>query len=342
MLNLPKARVYRAGPQPAGALTPDSPLAELARIRGAMWSVRAPVPHGPRPGQADNIVALDYLEWYDGPARELALRAYRERGYTHAVSGPPIDVDGYHGNFPTEPGPMSQAIWDRQMDALEALWNAGLAPIFFLHPDNWTFEQTRDTFTPYLQQPRAQRLIRIIVPSGWEPTRYDWSSQTWTAYARWARETLPNALVLIHTVTDVDAPVGTDSKGDDNGRPNAEGWARIAPFIHGWLIQNGPYETAPSGDPTLAREFGAQFKADGDGAELHSVAWHFKGAGGWTRDSAWGAGIPILLYNAENTAYESYWRNLPESASRAWGDLAISCGADGYLDGGTVDVPRRR
>jgi hypothetical protein len=133
------------------------------------------------------------------------------------------------------------------------------------------------------------------------------------AYARWARETLPNALVLIHTVTDVDAPVGTDSKGDDNGRPNAEGWARIAPFIHGWLIQNGPYETAPSANPPLAREFCAQFKADGDGAELHSVAWHFKGAGGWTRDSAWGrTGVPILLYAAEHTAYSSFWQNLPE------------------------------
>jgi hypothetical protein len=61
-----------------------------------------------------------------------------------------------------------------------------------------------------------------------------------------------------------------------------------------------------------------------------------------TRESAWGPGIPILLYAGEQTAYMSYWKNLPEAASRAWGDLAIASGADGYLDGGTVTVPRRR
>lgn len=338
-MNLPKARVYGGG---TSGLTPDSPLEDLARIRGAMWSVRAAVPYGPRPNQPDNIVALDYLEFYDASARATALPAYTSRGYTHAVSGPPIDPDGYHGQFPQEPGPMTQAIWDRQLDALEALWSAGLAPIFFLHPDGWTFEQTRDTLTPYLQQPRAQRLIRIIVPTGWEPTRYDWSSVTWALFCQWAKDMLPNALRLIHTVSDVDAPVGTDARYDDNGKPNAAGWARVAPLIHGWLIQNGPYDTAPSANPDLAKNFGGQFKSDAEGAELHSIAWHFKSAGGWTRDSAWGAGIPICLYDAECTAYESYWKNLPEASGRAWGDLAMASGADGYLDGGTVDVPRRK
>jgi hypothetical protein len=316
------------------------PLGELARIRGAMWSVRLNLPLGPRPGKDDNILATDFFEDYGADDQARILDAYKGRGYTHVVVGPLVDSDGYHGLYP--PHDWRGAEFERFLDELQVFWDAGLTPIVFVHPDGWTFEQTRDTFTPLLQSERAQRLIRIVVPSGWEPTRYEWSSQTWTAYARWARETLPNALVLIHTVTDVDAPVGTDAKGDDNGRPNAEGWARIAPFIHGWLIQNGPYETAPSANPPLAREFCAQFKADGDGAELHSVAWHFKGAGGWTRDSAWGKGVPILLYAAEHTAYSSFWQNLPEASSRPWGDLAMSCGADGYLDGGTVDVPRRR
>jgi hypothetical protein len=321
-----------------------------------MWTVRAPVKFGPRPGQPDNIVALDYLEWYDEGDRALALDAYRARGYTHAVSGPPIDVFGYHNQYPTEAGPMSQAIWDRQMNALEMLTKAGLAPIFFLHPDGWTFEQTRDTFTPYLQQPRSQQLIRIIVPTGWEPTRYDWSSKTWAAFLQWAKDVLPNALRLIHTVSDVDAPVGTDERFNDNDptqnpKGNAGGWDRVAPLLHGWLIQNGPYTSAPDTPPanvvgsdgrTLAQNFEAQFKSDGIGAEAHSVAWHFKSAGGWTRDSAWGAGIPICLYNAECTSYEEYWHDEQEAVSRQWGDLAMAGGADGYLDGGTVEVPRRK
>jgi hypothetical protein len=316
------------------------PLGELAQIRGAMWSVRLNVPFGPRPNRDDNIVATDFFEDYSPVDQARILTAYRARGYTHVVVGPLVDSDGYHGLYP--PHDWRGAEFDKFLDELQVFWDAGLTPIVFIHPDGWSLEQTRAEFTPLLQSERAQKLIRVVVPSGWEPTRYDWSSATWTLYAKWARQTLPNALVLIHTVTDVDAPVGTDSRGDDNGRPNAEGWARIAPYIHGWLIQNGPYETAPSANPSLAREFCAQFKADGDGAELHSVAWHFKGAGGWTRDSAWGRGVPILLYAAEHTAYESFWKNLPEAASRPWGDLAVSCGADGYLDGGSVAVPRRR
>src|SRR5262249_52824921 len=158
------------------------------------------------------------------------------------------------------------------------------------------------------------------VPTGWEPTRHAWSSCTWAAFGQWARQTLPNALVLIHTASGADAPSGTDARCTDADRASA--WARVAPFIHGWLIQNGPFTTAPDGEPRLARTFAAQFA----GANP-------------TRDSAWGRGIPIRLYAGEQTAYTTYWKNMPEAASRAWGDLAMASGADGYLDGGTVDVP---
>jgi hypothetical protein len=235
-------------------------------------------------------------------------------------------------------GAPTQPQWDFYLDRLEEMWDAHVKPIVFIHPDGWTFEQTRDAFTPLLQQPRAQRLIRIVVPTGWEPTRYDWSSCTWARYAQWARQTLPNALVLIHTVSDVDAPVGVDELCNDNNNPNgnADGWARVAPYIHGWLIQNGPYPAAPANDPEHKQPFCDQFNPD----VAHTVAWEFA-HNGWPMFSAWGNGIRIRLYNAENTAYVSYWQNLPEDASRDWGDLAIACGADGYLDGGRVDVPVR-
>ena len=321
------------------------PLGELARIRGAMWSARLDLPFGPRPGRADNIIATEFFEDYSNADQIRILAALKARGYTHVVVGPLVDSDGYHGQY--RPHDWRGAEFDRFLDELQTFWDNGLAPIVFIHPDGWTFERTRDEFTPLLRKERAQRLVRIVVPTGWEPTRRGWSSCTWAAFAQWARQTLPNALVLIHTVSDADAPVGTDWRCNDDDRPwnptgNARGWKRIAPFIHGWLIQNGPYEVSPDADRALARRFAAQFKVDADGADQHSIAWHFKDAGGWPRDSAWGSGMPILLYAAEQTAYASYWKNFPEAGSRAWGDLAIAAGADGYLDGGTVAVPRRR
>jgi len=297
-------------------------LEELARVRGAMWSARLDVPFGPRPGHPDNVVATTYFDEYSPADQARIVAALKARGYTHVVAGPLVDTGGYHGQFHTQD--WRGARFDRFLDQLQAFWDNGLAPVVFIHPDGWTFERTRDELTPLLRQPRAQRLIRIAVPTGWEPTRHSWSSCTWAAFAQWARETLPNALVLIHTVADADAPSGRDARCTDVDA--AAAWTRVAPYIHGWLIQNGPYAAAPNADSRRAQTFAAQFK------EQRRI----------TRDSAWGPGIPILLYAAEQTAYTSYWKNLPEAASRAWGDLAMASGADGYLDGGTVNVPRRR
>lgn len=299
-----------------------TPLGELARIRGAMWSARLDLPFGPRPGRHDNVIATTYFENYSSEDQARAIAALKSRGYTHVVVGPLVDTGGYHGQF--HPHDWRGPAFDRFLDELQTFWDNGLTPIVFIHPDGWTFERTRDALTPLLKQDRAQRLIRIVVPTGWEPTRHDWSSCTWAAFAEWARQTLPNALVLIHTVSDADAPSGKDARCRD--RDPAAAWARVAPHIHGWLIQNGPFDSAPDANPQRARTFAAQFAAAPPGA----------------RSSAWGTNIPILFYAGEQTAYSSYWKNLPEASSRAWGDLAMASGADGYLDGGTVAVPRRR
>lgn len=297
------------------------PLGELARIRGAMWSARLDLPFGPRPGRADNIIATTYFDSYSPAHQTGIIAALKARRYTHVVVGPIVDVGGYHHQF--RPHDWRGAQFDRFLDQLQMFWDNGLVPVMFIHPDGWTFERTRDELTPLLRQPRAQRLIRVAVPTGWEPTRHGWSSCTWAAFGQWARQTLPNALILIHTVSDADAPAGSDARCRD--AESASAWARVAPYLHGWLIQNGPYPTAPGGSPQLAQRFAAQFEASNP-----------------THDSAWGRGIPILRYAGEQTAYTTYWKNLPEEASRAWGDLAIASGADGYLDGGTVEVPRRR
>lgn len=328
------------------------PFEQLAAIRGAMWPQGLGLPLGPRPNEANNIIATNFFHNYSTADQARVLAWENDQRYTHVVVGPLVDSDGYHGIYrPTD----WREHWDEFLDIHQQFWDNkpsdesrswGQAPVTFIHPDGWTFEQTRDALTPFLSTPRAQRLIRIAVVSGWEPTRYGWSSCTWAKFVAWGRQVLPNALILIHTVADVDAPVGTDELCDDNGRPNGEGWTRVVNAgLDGWLIQNGKdggaYNESPTNDPEIARNFAAQFKADGDGATLHGVRWHFaNGIEGWPR-LTWRGKSP-LIYNAECTSYTAFWESIAEAARVAWGNLAVASGADGYLDGGTVAVPVRR
>lgn len=311
-------------------------LEQLARIRGAMWTCRANLPYGPRPGDDDNIIATDFFSAYTPDQQATAIAVLKSKGYTHVVVGPIVDSDGYHGLYPAHDW---RDHFDDFLDVLQQFWDAGLPPICFIHPDNWTLEQTQ-ALTALFLTPRAQRLMRIVVPAGWEPTRYGWSSVTWALFGAWARAVWPTALILLHTVADTDAPAGTDDRFNDddlkaNPTGNAGAWTRVAPYFHGWLIQNGPYTTAPTGNPQLAQNFGDQFRA----SVPHSIAWHFAGNAGWPVGSAWGPTVRIKLYNAECTSFEAVWHNLSEGASQDWGDLAIAAGADGYLDSGRVAVP---
>jgi hypothetical protein len=326
-------------------------LRVLARIRGAMWTVRGPWRFGPRPGTPDNITAMGFLYCYGDPMNPAVLsqeqkdmiKLYKSFGYTHVVWGPPTG-GSYHGQYPDVDFTQSKELFEKWLDWAQVFWDNGLTPICFMHRDNDNYQQTVDLWEPLIRNnPRAQKLMRVIVPTGWEPTRYGWSSVTWANFLKWARDILPNALVLIHTVADVDAPVGTDELYDDNMKGNGEGWARVTPYLHGWLIQNGAYKVAPSADPTLAKNFRGQFDKGAIGAECHGVAWHFiNGILNWPHNSAWGPDETIYLYNAECTSFEAYWGNVPYETSTAWGDLAIASGADGYLDSGTVDVPPAR
>ncbi len=332
-----------------------------------MWSCRWNGRYGPRPGQPSNILAMDYYEWYEPSERAEMLSIYAGEGNTHAVTGPMIDTGGYHGQYPTYPGPLTQDWGNHYLDCMEE-WQTNsprITPVHFIHPDGWSADQM-EQLVPFYSQPRAQALLPIIVATGWEPTRYDWKAAYWAKILKRWSEVMPKALWLIHTVTDTDAPTGD---GDDHGYDinqsaamlgmtpnevcdllhvargttslppsNGTAWAFCVPFLHGWLIQNGPYDKTPAQNPQLATNFGAQFMATGEGAQQHSIAWHFAGNAGWPTWSAWGA-PRVKLYNGECTAYNSYWKNLPQTTANDWGNLAMSSGADGYLDGGTVAVP---
>ena len=314
-------------------------LPELARIRGAMWTQRLAIPFGPRPGQANNVLAMDYYQHYSAADRKRMIDATKKAGYTHAVTGPIIDPGGYHGHYPSQTI-INQQIWDTYLDAMEEWHLAGLTPIHFVHPDGWSLEQTRELL-PFYRQPRARRLLPILVPAGWEPTQYGWSSQTWALFGDLGSEMNPDALILLHTCADTDAPVGTDERGDDNGRPNAEGWHRVAPHFHGWLIQLGGFVfDADRMLPSHLAEWRANlaYYFTDMRRRFHEPAYR-----GWPNYSKWGSNSPLLIYNSEDASY-AYWHDgaLTEDIAQGFGDLSMANGADGYLDAGTVAVPRAK
>jgi hypothetical protein len=296
-----------------------------------MWPTGLGLPFGPRPGAQDNIIATDFLNNYSPEDQLRLLQWEKDNGYTHVVVGPIVDSDGYHGKYTPNDW---RGKFEEFLDILQTFWDNGQAPIVFIHPDGWTLEQTQE-LTPLFQSERAQRLMRIVVPTGWEPTRYGWSSWTWALFGKWARETWPNALVLLHTVTDVDAPVGEDSRGNDTGHPNAEGWARVAPYFHGWLVQNNAFESptqiAPNGK-TNFQNWQDQFNINVRGSLMQRF---HQGYAGWPTFSAWG-NSPLTIYAGEYAAYWVFWQNRLYSDAVKWGNAAMVAGAEGYLDGGSV------
>lgn len=328
------------GEQLGITMVPAQPsLNDRARIRGAMWTARWDGRYGPRPGQPSNILATDYAQYYDGDERAKMYGIYTGGGYTHGVTGPLVDTDGYHGYYPTTPDePPTQAQFDGYLDVMQEFQNAGIQPVHFVCPNGWTLDRLKRDLEPLYRQPRAQALLGIVVPTGWEPAGYERSSFTWAQYLQWGAQVFPDALRLIHLQTDKDAPAGADQNGDDNLNPNgnADAWARVAPYLHGWLVQNGPFYQKPADNQPLASAFAELWNPNVRTSYTNRFA---NGYAGWPTFSAWGSNSPIRVYNAECTSYAAFWSNLPESDSKDWGDLAMASGAAGYLDGGRVAVP---
>ena len=316
-------------------------LQQLAAIRGAMWTTRWDGAYGPRPGQPDNILATVFYEAYEPSERQRMLEIYKSRGYTHAVTGPLAGGDCYHGQFPCRTAVPTQAEFDAYLDTMQEWWDAGIIPIHFAKPDNWSLADM-EQLDQYYRQPRAQKLLRVVVYTGWEPTRYGWSNATWVRFLQHAAELFPNALRLVHTVTDVDALVGEDENGVDTDRlSNAESWHRVTPYLHGWLVQLGAFE-CPACIADNGQTNFQNFKDIFNPAVRGSYPDRFQhGYAGWPTFSAWGQDQPLRVYAGEYAAYWSYWNNRPEAEAQDWGDAAMAAGADGYLDGGRAAVPVR-
>jgi len=317
----------------ASASVPVIPVYSLeqrAQIRGSMWTARGPLPWGPRPYQPDNIITIDYYEHFSASDQDLILDLYaKQRRYTSAPMGPMVDP-GYHGQLPASEFRSNPRPY---FEAAAKLERAGVKVIHFVRPDRdaaglaWTVDDLDRELGPVFRSAEAQALMHTVC-LGWEPgPRYFYNNDWWVEMCQWMARTFPKALRLIHMVSDCDAPVGRDD--DWRGITNGQGWANVAPYIHGFLAQYGGYVEGQSvGEfiPNIQhaiRDLKRRFATGGPD-------------GTWPRSSAWGDGQPIRVYAGEYAAYRSYWENSPESESVQIGDAAMAVGADGFLDGGTA------
>lgn len=315
---------------------------ELLDIKGAMWTCRANVNYGPRPDTDTNCFSLNNLIGYSVPDQEKIINAYLERDYTHYALGPIPRGTGisYYGLFPDpidclkNPTPF--------LDMIEKLWKLGLCPIYFAKPDNWTIDDLdREGYTALYKTRRFQDLVKLIVPNGWEPSM-DTSNSDWVKHLQWGKDTFPNAYHFIHMFGDFDAPGNNDDLTPN--QPNFIGapecWNRVAPYLHGWLVQNNGYSLSANSSrnqndpptPEFIKNFTFQFSD-----ERGSLMDRFKNAyAGWPTLSEFGANTPIRVYAGEYAAYIDFWMDAPEKYSIMLGDKALSAGADGYLDGGSL------
>jgi hypothetical protein len=327
------AATSRPTEQPRMRRPQDWSVEELRAFRGAISTVRLGIPLGPRPGKADNTLFTPMYGCYSPADRARMRAAYKRRGYTHWPIGPLI-TGTYHGKYPDD---NELADPDRFEDLLEELWNDGLVPVVFLLPldrrcglgndgaIDW--QVVERVLTPLYRTARFQRLARVVVLA-WEPNdgKIIATQAQWVAAVRWMARVFPHALRYIHMTAGQDAPC-------DNPGAEAAAWHAVAPYLHGWLVQDGNF-----GGPDPNRAGLDKFRSHLRSAVAHLHA----GRDGWPTISAT-PGRPLDIVAFEYASYWSFWNNRPESEARRWGEAAVNVdGIAGFDDGGPSPPPSKR
>lgn len=312
------------------------PIDKLTKIRGSLWTARCNLPMGVRPNQDDNILASDFIESYSPSDRVKIYEALKKRKYTHIPVGSFIDIDAYHGQY-TPVDIRNAGESDRIAGIMKEVYANGIIPVFFLSPDNYTLDQMVNELEPIFSQKIWQDLIRIVIPSGWEPSQ-DRSNQTYVDFFKWAERVFPkkdsNGVGIIqglHMTADFDCPGNNDdlTPSSPSYIGMAKCWENVSKYLHLYFIQNGPYGVPVKADPVTFTNFCNQFK------DVSGSLWQRfnKGYAGWPTSSKFGNGIPIKLVAAEFCSYTCYWQNFPESDAQDYGQGALDSGAYGVMDG---------
>lgn len=311
-----------AGRPTVGKRPEDYTLAELRLVMGSMFTTR----FGPNDQGIDPHKIIIWGEFLHGRYSEaefqLAIRRWKELRYTHCVVGPMIDETGYHGTVPATDFRRDTAGY---LERFTRMWEAGIIPVLYCATDNWTLDQMRREVEPIYRRPEWQRVIRAVAPHGFEPSA-DTPNHEHVAWGQWGRDVFPNALCILHTVSDLDAPGNNDdfTPGSATFIGFAKAWHLVAPYYHQWHAQYGPFEGPPSAQPDIANEvrklFPSRFKT---------------GYAGWPTFSAFG-NEPMDHIFGEYCSFTVWHDRTTEADARAWGDIAKAAGADGCFDGVNV------
>lgn len=295
----------------------------LRKIRGSMFTVPGNVPYGPVISFPGGVMGD-----YDDATYNDCISRYLDRGYTHAPMGAYV-LYPYHDSTPRHTLEDFLRNHDYIAERIERALDRGITGIHFLSPDNWTLEQMK-VFEPVFTSDRWQRIVRMVVPKGYEPS-IDTPNSNYVAFLSWAQGIFPKALRYIHMVSNFDAPGNNDdlTPGTPSYIGNEGCWHRVAPYLHGWLVQNGPF-MKPEDTPLDFKNFGDQFRSDVHG----SLRQRFdSGYAGWPTHSAWGPNEGLDLIAGEYCSFSSWWWGLAESDAQRWGDNALNNQADGAFDG---------
>lgn len=258
----------------------------------------------------------------------VIIREWKERGYTHGPVGPFIDA-GYHGLTPPVDF-RNDAQREKVVAAITNLQQEGIITPMFLTPDGWTVDQLR-TIEPIFKEEVWQGLGAIVV-NGFEQqgSRYGWANSQYVDYLTWMKETFPNAVRCLHTVSGIEAPVG---RGDDTSRPGMslnECWGRLNPLIDVWLTQFDMWDHAWTHvDPanTDGRTDLSHWYDLWDRANRFSFLTRFSAGGTWPLAK------DIIPIPGEFWSYGLVWHDLDEAQGRKIGSTAIALGARGSFDG---------
>ncbi len=314
---------FASGSTPSVSTHPQAPLLP---IHGGLFSVKGKVPYGPRPDHPDNII--DWAAYVDGDydgdphAEAVCFETWQRLKFTHAAVGPFIDP-GYHGQFP--PSDFRQGDHASAVAAkIHRMRDRGLRISGFLSPDNWTLEQVQGL--DYIwSRPEWQSAFDVVVPMGYEPSK-DTPNSVYVEWFKWARARFPAAKVAWHSPSDFDAPGNNDDLTPN--QPNYIGipacWHHVAPYLHYFYGQYGPYYDWPENMPDTKREFQKLFEAG-----RFKPGNHY----GWPSYSADGPNVPIKWIAFEQCCFPTWWNNIDERIALAWGDVALDAGADGIFDG---------
>lgn len=227
-------------PNPNFPMTPSAKPWEtiskdkVERAQGAIATVLANLPWGPRPNQDNNcLFTAEYVNKLAWTA-DLRKKQISVFPYFQWSLNPPL-AKGYHGMYP-DTDLLND--FDFYLTCMAELWQAGKMPVPALVPDcapsleggKLNREWIESVLTPLYSQPRFQAMARKV--------RLEWelnlSADDWQWVVQWAARVMPNAIRCIHFESGHGAPGNHDDFIENGGQYADEGamWMPVAPYVH--------------------------------------------------------------------------------------------------------------